>query len=63
MSDPGVMTRQQKDQDWMAMCRCGGHGKVDHHRLSRLGEEPERWLRVKFSCNASATREGPHKPA
>ena len=63
MSDPGVMTRQQKDQDRTAMCVCGLHGKVDHHRVSRPGEEPEQWIRVKFSCPASGTREGPHEPA
>jgi hypothetical protein len=57
-SDADGMSRAAMEGDRVGQCACGVSNRQTHLRISRPGEEPERWMRSKFECDFA--RPGPH---
>ena len=48
------LTRAEVERDKIGWCTCGRSGRQHHRRISSPGEEPERYVRSRFVCFASA---------
>lgn len=57
--DSAVLDQTRAKADRVALCRCGGFGRVSHKAINQPGE-PDRYVRSGFTCTWD--RPGPHEP-
>jgi hypothetical protein len=57
--DTALLDPVARDADRVALCRCGGFGRVTHSAVP-MADQPERYVRSSFTCTWD--RPGPHEP-